>query len=497
MNDYTPDWYPKESPKPTTPEPVSAEVVSAETVSTEGLSAGTELVPLKQALYTAPRDSRMRTSRRNFLGLAVAAGAAVAGGSYLLRNGDEVASPTAAPQETTSSPTAEVDPPVMTNARPLPASADVSNRTLVVVELQGGNDGLATLVPREAGVLYDSRESVHIPDEELLTFTPEFGWNPRLAGLAGHGLAAVVGLGTMGNPDGSHFEMERRWWAGKSSGRDIPFTGFFGRLCDQLATDQPITGVSIGSNASPALRADNAVTIGLSDMRAGWFLQSEEPFYANMRRAMNVMATGSDMPATMSGDSMNQRMTGARSGLSDTLSFGRTLAEIDEDRIREAYPRHQLGDSFGAASELIRQEAGLRVIHITHGGFDTHSNQLGTHNNLLEQLGDSMGAFLSDLEDSGHADSTLVCTTSEFGRRVTENRGGTDHGQAGMAILSGPVNAGVHGEAPSLTNLDDGNLVATVDFEQYYSTIAEQWFGIPSSEVLDSGAAPIEGLIAT
>ena len=58
MNDYTPDWYPKESPKPTTPEPVSAEVVSAETVSTEGLSAGTELVPLKQALYTAPRDSR-------------------------------------------------------------------------------------------------------------------------------------------------------------------------------------------------------------------------------------------------------------------------------------------------------------------------------------------------------------------------------------------------------------------------------------------------------
>ena len=108
-----------------------------------------------------------------------------------------------------------------------------------------------------------------------------------------------------------------------------------------------------------------------------------------------------------------------------------------------------------------------------------------------------MGVFLSDLDDSGHADSTLVCTTSEFGRRVAENRGGTDHGHAGMAFLSGPVNAGVHGEAPSLTNLDDGNLIATVDFEQYYATIAEQWFGVPSSEVLDGNVAPIDGLIAT
>ena len=64
-----------------------------------------------------------------------------------------------------------------------------------------------------------------------------------------------------------------------------------------------------------------------------------------------------------------------------------------------------------------------------------------------------------------------------------------------MAILAGPVNAGVHGEAPSLTKLDDGNLVASVDFEQYYATIAEQWFGIPSAEVLDSGVAPIDGIL--
>ncbi len=474
MQNHTPD--------PSTPSPSSA--------ATPGVdSETTDLVPVDQPLYSTPR-----TSRRRFLTLGAAAAgiAAVGGGSQLLGSDGEVANALRAPNADSSG--GAVD---MASPRPLAASADVANRILVVVELQGGNDGLATLVPRDAGLLYDRRGNVHIADEELLDFTSEFGWNPSLAGLSGHGLAAVVGLGTTATPDGSHFEMERRWWAGKSSGQDIPFTGFFGRLCDQLATDQPVTGVSIGSNASPALRTDHAVTIGLSDMSAGWFLHSDDPFFSNLREAMSAMAAGADMPASMGGERMNQRMLGARNGLSDTLNFGETLAEVDQDRVNERYPRTELGDHFGAAAELIRQDSGLRIIHITHGGFDTHSDQRGTHDYLLEQLGDAMGTFLSDLDDSGHADSTLVCTTSEFGRRVYQNQAGTDHGQAGMAILSGPVTTGVHGEAPSLTNLDDGNLVATVDFEQYYATIAEQWFGIPSSEVLDSAAAPIAGLIAT
>ena len=66
-----------------------------------------------------------------------------------------------------------------------------------------------------------------------------------------------------------------------------------------------------------------------------------------------------------------------------------------------------------------------------------------------------------------------------------------------MAILAGPVQPGVHGEAPSLTRLDEDNLISTVDFEQYYATIAEQWFGISSSDVLESGTSPIDGLIST
>lgn len=429
-----------------------------------------------------PMHPPARPSRRTFLGFAAAGVATVGGTAFALNpNRGTLSLPgVASAGELAASTTA--------TTRPLVASEDVAGRTLVMIELQGGNDGLATLVPRNSGVLYDRRGAVHIPDEELLDFTDDYGWNPNLAGLSDHGIAALVGLGTTNNADGSHFEMEKRWWAGKSSGDDLPATGFLGRLCDELVTDQPVTGVALGSGPSPSLRSDKAVTVGLADPESGWFLRNEDPWFQNLRRGMGAMSTPSG-----SGDI--SPIVSARTGLSDTLAFAEVLNEIDNDRIREVYPGTDIGFTMGVAAELISQNAGLRVLHLSHGGFDTHADQRGSHDYLLMELGDALGAFLSDLGSLGHADSTLVCTTSEFGRRVPDNRGGTDHGAASMAMLAGPVAAGVHGESPSLTRLDDDNLIATVDFEEYYATIAEKWFGISSSLVLESAAAPIDGIL--
>lgn len=448
MTDHTPSWYPS---------------------------------PPKQE---DPMHPPARPSRRTFLGFAAAGVATVGGASIALSSGGGAPF---APDSPRSDDAGEAAP--TTTTRPLIASEDVEGRTLVVVELQGGNDGLATLVPRNAGVLYDRREGVHVPDEELLDFTDEYGWNPSLASLSGHGVAALVGLGTTNNPDGSHFEMEKRWWAGKSSGSDLPATGFLGRLCDELVVDQPVTGVSLGSGPSPSLRGDKAVTVGLADPESGWFLRNDDPWFHNLRRGMGAMAREAATPPGM------LPVAHARHGLADTLAFAEVLDEIDNERIREAYPNSDLGYSLGVAAELIDQDAGLRVLHVSHGGFDTHADQRGTHDYLMMELGDALGAFLEDIGQLGRAESTLVCTTSEFGRRVPHNRGGTDHGAAGMAILAGPVARGVHGESPSLTRLDDDNLIATVDFEEYYATIAEKWFGIPSNAVLESAPAPIDGLI--
>ncbi len=455
MTNHTPSWYPGNN----TPVPRDAPASLPEIVT--------------EPIYTAPRPSR-----RRFLGFAAAGAATVGGGALALnRSGASVPAIGGAAD-------AIADALPTPTTRPLIASEDVAGRTLVVIELQGGNDGLATLVPRNAGVLYDRRGDLHIPDEELIDFTDEYGWNPSLEPIAGHGLAALVGLGST-NADGSHFEMERRWWAGQSSGKSLPGSGFLGRLCDQLVVDQPVTGVALGG-MSPALRSDKAVTVGLSDPQAGWFLQNEDAWFANLRQGMASMAIESEAAGAMAH---------ARTGLSDTLAFAEVLQEIDNDSIDERYPNITLGRALGTAAQLIKQDAGLRVVHISHGGFDTHSDQRGTHDRLMRELAESLDPFLNEIADSGHAESTLVCTTSEFGRRVAANDNGTDHGAAGMALLAGPVAAGVHGEMPSLTKLDDGNLVSSVDFEQYYATIAEKWFGVPSSEVLDSGVAPLDNII--
>ena len=432
-----------------------------------------------------PFHTKPRRSRREFFGLAAGGVAAAAGGAALLRDGEE---PPTTDQSSPASSSLNRDSVPTTEApRPLPASTDVEGRTLVVVELQGGNDGLATLVPRNAGTLYDRRENLHIPDEELLDFTDDYGWHPSLAPLLSHNVAAIVGVGVTGKPDGSHFEMEQRWWSGKSNGNDLPATGFLGRLCDQLMVDQPVTGLAMGRGSSQTLRSDKAITVGMDSPDPGWFLRSEDSWFENFRRGMQGMAGH-----RVSDPTPHQA---AMAGLSDTLEFASSLQEIDMERTRDRYPSSELGSSLGLAAEMIAQDTGIRVIHVAHSGFDTHSDQRGSHGYLLEQLSEATGAFLTDIADRGLADSTLLCTTSEFGRRVPANGSGTDHGAASMAIVAGPVVGGVHGETPSLSRLDDDNLVATADFEEYYSMIAEQWFGIPSSEVLDSAASPIGGVV--
>jgi uncharacterized protein (DUF1501 family) len=98
-----------------------------------------------------------------------------------------------------------------------------------------------------------------------------------------------------------------------------------------------------------------------------------------------------------------------------------------------------------------------------------------------------MHGFVRDLQRLGHADRVVVMAFSEFGRRVPENANlGTDHGSANVMLLAGePVNGGHYGEAPSLTELVDGdNLAYTTDFRQVYATVTQDWLGADSEQVL-------------
>jgi uncharacterized protein (DUF1501 family) len=86
----------------------------------------------------------------------------------------------------------------------------------------------------------------------------------------------------------------------------------------------------------------------------------------------------------------------------------------------------------------------------------------------------------------GRADDVAVVMFTEFGRRVEENGSlGTDHGTATPMFLFGKgVKAGLHGQHPSLTDLDDGNMKMTTDFRRVYATVIKEWLGYDDTQAV-------------
>ena len=140
-------------------------------------------------------------------------------------------------------------------------------------------------------------------------------------------------------------------------------------------------------------------------------------------------------------------------------------------------------------AKLIGGGLPTRVFYVSQGGYDTHTNQVGTQDRLLRELGDSMKAFVEDMKAQGNMGRVLVMTFSEFGRRVSENaNGGTDHGAAApMFVVGSKVKAGLLGRYPSLAPADlfQGDLKFQVDFRSVYAGILETW--------LKTGSVPILG----
>ena len=165
------------------------------------------------------------------------------------------------------------------------------------------------------------------------------------------------------------------------------------------------------------------------------------------------------------------------------------------DRIRSAlakksahtsYPDSALANQLQMISKLIAANFATRVYYAFQGGFDTHSNQAGTHARLLKDVAASVRAFRAELKAHGNGERVMVLAFSEFGRRVAENGSqGTDHGAAAPVFLFGDkIKGGIHGNPPDLKNLVDGDVPHEVDFRQVYASVLEGWLGTRGEDVL-------------
>ena len=363
----------------------------------------------------------------------------------------------------------------------------IDGRVLVIIDLQGGNDGLSTLVPAGSGRYHDLRPSLAVSDEDVLALDDEVGLHPSLARLHRRGITTVEGVGSI---DGglSHFDMVGRWERGDVAGTAPHLrTGFLGRLTDALDDGSPLVGLSLGGSTNH-LTNQSAATMALPGADELWFLQPDSWSEAEVYRdQLEQIATSIDGADTLLGSSA----LAYRQLMDLALRIGPADEEIDWEHPMIA-EGGELGWKLFMAADLLAADAGTRIVYAGTGDYDTHSGHDYDQMANLAELDLAVDGFLDRVEELGLADRVLVATISEFGRRVPENDTGLDHGNASTMLLAGPVADARAGDRPPLDDLDpDDNLRTTIGFDRYLASLAEEWLGVEAGSVLDGDPEPL------
>lgn len=405
-------------------------------------------------------------NRRRFLQISLGASAALAACSPDGTSSNSLGSgsPAAAGGDPASAPVGEPGRLIDDRAK---------SRVLVMIDLDGGNDGPSTVVPASDPIYHDLRPNNAIAEGEVLTLGAGVGLNPNLKRLHRRGLAYVEGVGPKLG-DLSHFEMGDRWARGDVDGTVRQRDGFLARVTRTLGPDQPLTGVSLNGTV-PHFFGPGSSSLSLGYPGDLWFL-SENDWDETALFAETLWSMHGEKLGSLAGQSYETLHT-----VSDSL------AKVEDDEsVGERFDgTGNLGEQLQVAGTIIQAGLGTKVFFTGISGFDTHEDHRNRHDYLMEDVDASVAAFLDWMDDIGRGDDVVVATMSEFGRRVAENESGLDHGSASTMLIAGAGTTGAYGEASPLEGLDeDGNLVTTVGFDRYLATLAEEWLGVEASSVL-------------
>ncbi|MEM7096018.1 MAG: DUF1501 domain-containing protein [Actinomycetota bacterium] len=363
---------------------------------------------------------------------------------------------------------------------------DPAQRTLVVVDMEGGNDALNTFVP-QAGRYHDLRPTIALPDDDLLTFTGlEYGVHPSFARLqpfwdAGQ-LSAFYGIG-LPQQSRSHFVAQDAW---RSATPGVPATsGWLGRWLEATvpSAEIPLRAVSLGRNTLAA-QGETGRPVAVQSVEG--YQLSPPGGNTAVVDAMTAMFDGA-------GGLLGEAQAALPATVESVDQLQGIIAKVSVDG--EDFGPDDSATLFAAAQAIIQADVGTQVIYITVGGFDTHAVQTNIQAALLESVADGLAAMFDGLAATGHADRTLALTVSEFGRRAAENGSfGTDHGNGGLAMLIGPAIAEstVHGGA-DLDDLVDGDLPLVLDTRSVYDN-ALRWLG-GTSGALDGDWSSLDVLV--
>jgi uncharacterized protein (DUF1501 family) len=364
--------------------------------------------------------------------------------------------------------------PAFVSATARAAGTSRDGRKLVVIQLDGGNDGLNTLVPFADENYARLRPVLALNRNSLIRLNDHLGLHPGLRELNGVleavRFTVVQGVGYP-NPSRSHGRAMAIWHTARFEEEEHLGHGWLGRALDAASGLQGnVASLYVGLEAVPtALRGRASRTSAVS--RLDDFSRSPT---GDLRTAIAGPAEADDLTLYV------------RRTLLDGYTTADAFRKASRAREHVRYPSSDLANRLRLIARLLKSGNGARVYYALQSGYDTHGAQLPRHDLLLRTLAGALQAFLADLRGAGLEDRVCVLLFSEFGRRVAENgSAGTDHGAAGPVFLAGPrFRSNLVGDTPSLQDLDDGDLRAGIDFRRVYATVLEDWLGLPARESL-------------
>jgi uncharacterized protein (DUF1501 family) len=334
----------------------------------------------------------------------------------------------------------------------------VGEQCLVFIQLNGGNDGLNTFVPFDDPLYYQYRPKIALNKNEVVGKNNGMAFHPALnhfAQMQQNGNLSVIQNVGYPEPNRSHFRSQEIWQTATDSNQYLN-DGWLGRYLDfQCKDHQPAAGVNLDSIDNLALKGNepNAITV-------------KDPNRFKVRNDKDENTTLSNNPHLDFVRKIANSVTEGSDEIQNALA--QSTSEI-------SYPKTGLSKNLEWIARLIKGNLNSKVYYTSLSGFDTHDNQLATHQRKLSELNDAVYSFYTDLKKANLLQNVTIVIFSEFGRRVKDNGNGTDHGTAApMFVIGGNNKGNVLGNNPNLSNLDNGDLKHQIDFRSVYAALLKE-----------------------
>ena len=346
-----------------------------------------------------------------------------------------------------------------------------------------------TIVPYTNGHYYDARKKIVLGQDDFLPINDTLAINKNAAPFKRMfdegNMAIIQGIGYP-NSNRSHFRGMDIWHTCEPD--RVGSEGWLGLAVKEIdpSGENVLTGVNIGQGLPRAMAVAGVPVTSISDLEGYGVMKRLEQEQLREK----ALKAFKDIYGQSIGSGVVAEYIG-KTGL-DVLRGADMLSEVAGNyNSTVEYADNTIAKSLRDVARIHLSGLGTRIFYTSHGGYDTHANEMPAHPKLISDLSGAISDFVDDLEEHQAADDIVILVFTEFGRRMRDNGSGTDHGSGGGAFIFGKnVKGGLYSEYPSLdpANWEHGeDLQHTIDFRGIYGTVLEQWLQLEAKPIVKGG----------